>query len=143
MINLTNPLGKDNPRWPIGNATETIKVPYAGPPASRCTALPITGLSGHPPVTVGDAIRTGYGVVVAWLIGLPRRAGRHLYAMNDNEARWHGWQVTETLGGLGRRYRDLKFETLKTDTALRRDEIAGGAHRIGPDDNGRPLSGAR
>jgi hypothetical protein len=143
MINLTNPLGKDNPRWPIGNATETIKVPYAGPPAPRGVAIPITGVSDHPPVAVGDAIRTGCGIVAAWLIGLPRRAGRSLFAMNDNEARWHGWQVTETLGGLGRRYRDLGFETLKTDSALRRDEITGGSNRIGPDDDDRPLSGER
>jgi hypothetical protein len=140
MINLTNPLGKDNPRWPIGNATETIKVPYAGPPAPRGVAMPIAGVPAHPPVAVGDAIRMECGIVAAWLIGLPRRAGRHLFAMNDNEARWHGWQVTETLGGLGRRYRDLRLETLKTDTALRRDEVAEGADRIGPDDDGRPLS---
>lgn len=32
--------------------------------------------------------------------------------MNDTEAYWWGWQITKTLGGLGRRYRDIRFDTL-------------------------------
>ena len=32
--------------------------------------------------------------------------------MNDTEAYWRGWQITKTHGGLGRRYRDLRFDTL-------------------------------
>ena len=139
MINLTNPLGKDNPRWPIGNATETIKVPYAGPPLPRSLAVPGTGVSDRPPVAVGDAIRTGYSIVIAWLTGLPRRAGRHLFALNDDEARWHRWQVTETFGGLGRRYRDPGFVALNGAIAPRRDQITGDAIRSG--DDGCPLSG--
>jgi DnaJ-class molecular chaperone len=32
--------------------------------------------------------------------------------MNDTEAYWRGWQLTKTLAGLGRRYRDTRFGTL-------------------------------
>lgn len=113
MINGTNMLGKGNPSWPISNALETKTVP--------------------------DAFRAGCGVIVAWLIGLPRRAGRHLFAMNDEEARWHRWEVTETHHGLGRQYRDPAFEALKADATLRRDEITGNAAL--PDHNGCPLGG--
>jgi hypothetical protein len=118
MINLTNPLGNDNPRWPIGNATETIKVPYSSLPAQRGPTVPITGISDPSPIAVGDAISAGCGIAAAWLIGLPRRAGRYLFALNDQEACWHSWQVTETFGGLGREYRDLRF-TLSLDATLR------------------------
>lgn len=119
MPNVTNLPRKDNPRWGISNAIETIRVPGA----HLCT------------------IGTGYGVLVAWVIGVPRRAGRRLFAIKDEEARWHRWQVTETLGGLGRRYRDPRFDALKADESLHRHEISDGA--IGPDDTGCPLNGER
>ena len=32
--------------------------------------------------------------------------------MNDAEAYWRNWQITRTQGGLGRRYRDPRFDTL-------------------------------
>jgi DnaJ-class molecular chaperone len=32
--------------------------------------------------------------------------------MNDTEAYWWGWQITKTLGSLGRNYRDIRFEAL-------------------------------
>jgi hypothetical protein len=57
----------------------------------------------------GDAIRWAAGIVASWLAGLPRRAGRRLFAMNDREAGWRGWQVIELSGGLGRQYRDMRF----------------------------------
>lgn len=82
MINSTNMLTKNNPRWPARNAQETVKVPGLG----RAVVL-----------------------AAAWLAGLVRRAGRRLFAMNDLEARWRGWQVTELAGGLGRQYRDARF----------------------------------
>jgi hypothetical protein len=114
MFNVTNRPGIDNPRWPIGNAMETIKVPTGQPfPYGPVPRL----------VTATDAFRSATVIAVAWLIGLPRRAGRHLFAMNDEEARWHHWQVTETLGGLGRQYREPAFEALKADPTLRSDEL--------------------
>jgi hypothetical protein len=123
VVNGTNMLGKDNPRWGISNAIETIRVPGA----HLCAPL--------------GSIGTGYGVIVAWLIGVPRRAGRRLFEMKDQEARWHRWQATETLGGLGRRYRDPRFDALKVDESLRRHEVPDSAIR--PDDTGCPLGGER
>jgi hypothetical protein len=32
--------------------------------------------------------------------------------VNDTEAYWWGWQVAKARGGLGRRYRDTRFDTL-------------------------------
>lgn len=84
MINGTNMLGKHNPRWPISNAQEKTKVPEL-----NAHVIPI---------------------VAAWLAGLPRRAGRRLFAMNDLEATWRNWQVIEVAGGLGRQYRDARFD---------------------------------
>jgi hypothetical protein len=124
VINGTNMLRKDNPRWPIGNAPETIKVPGLGVPPprgpaqdQRPAAMPAIGLAD-----AGGGIRRAAGLVAAWLAGLPRRAGRRLFAMNDLEAGWRGWQVIEIRGGLGRQYRDHRFDSLanvSADTPLR------------------------
>jgi DnaJ-class molecular chaperone len=35
-----------------------------------------------------------------------------MFAVNDEEAGWHGWQVQRRHAGLGRRYRDPMFDTL-------------------------------
>ena len=99
MINSTNVLGKHNPQWSIGNAPETIKVPDL-----RVTGVP----------NAGDAIRSAFAIAAAWLAGLPRRIGRRLFHMNDLEARWRGWQVIELHGGLGRQYRDRRFDLIST-----------------------------
>lgn len=49
---------------------------------------------------------------VDWLAYLLRRWGDRWFAMNDTEAYWRGWQITKTHGGLGRRYRAIRFDTL-------------------------------
>jgi hypothetical protein len=51
--------------------------------------------------------------LVSWLTGIPRRLGAQLFVMGDAEAGWHGWQITSLHGGLGRRYRDPLFATLR------------------------------
>ena len=127
MFYGSNLYRKDNPRWVISNATETPKVPDA---AFR---LPSPSGGWHPTASfacslaagVADCIRSACGIGIAWLVGLPRRAGTRLHAMNDAEARWSGWLVTERYGGLGRQYRDARFEALRHDPALRRDELRG------------------
>jgi hypothetical protein len=52
------------------------------------------------------------GVALDWVAYLLRRWGDRWFAMNDTEAYWWGWQITKTFGGLGRRYRDIRFDTL-------------------------------
>jgi hypothetical protein len=122
MINGTNLIGKHNPRWPIGNATETTKVPDAilavprGPaPTPEGPAVYEIRARDRLATAVGNAL----GIAVAWLRGLPRRAGRRLFAMNDAEAGWRGWQVTELTCGLGRQYRDLRFGSAAPDGEVR------------------------
>ena len=115
MVNGTNTLGKDNPRWPIGNATEQIKVPDSGSSqAPRGSTVPGAGVSDLPVTAAPDGLRAATAAVVTWLTGLPRRAGQRLFAMNDAEARWRGWQVIELTGGLARQYRDARFHTMRT-----------------------------
>lgn len=41
-----------------------------------------------------------------------RRWGDRWFANCDTEAHWWGWQISKTPGGLGRRYRDIRFDTL-------------------------------
>jgi hypothetical protein len=113
VINGTNLLGKDNPRWLIGNAAETIKVADAVLPVLRGPA-PGT-LAGIGRVSaVGDTLRIAGAIGIAWLIGLPRRLGNRLFALNDAEAGWRRWQVSELKSGLARQYRDARFATLGT-----------------------------
>jgi hypothetical protein len=38
--------------------------------------------------------------------------GERIFATTDAHARQHGWQVTTMHGGLGRRYRDHRFDVL-------------------------------
>jgi hypothetical protein len=113
VINGTNLLGKDNPRWLIGNAAETIEVADAVLPVLRGPA-PRTSAGIRPASAVGDKLRTAGAIGIAWLIGLPRRVGNWLFALNDAEAGWRGWQVTEQKSGLVRHYRDARFATLGT-----------------------------
>jgi hypothetical protein len=113
VINAINLPGKDNPRWGRSNAIETMRTPggHLRPPLGACATGVGWFASGS--ATAAGAIGTGYGRVVAWLAGLPRRAGRRLFAVNDAEARWHRWQVTELRGGLARSYHDPRFDLLR------------------------------
>jgi hypothetical protein len=123
MLNVTNPVGKDksrwpkdNIRWPKGNTAETPSVPdlyLAATTCGRCDR----------PASVAHTFCNASTLAAAWLIGLPRRAGRRLFAMNDAEAGWQRWLVTETLGGLGRQYCDARFDALRTDTAVRGEKL--------------------
>ena len=50
--------------------------------------------------------------LVAWMARLLNDFGHRLFADADATARQHGWQVTQLSGGLGRRYRDPRFDSL-------------------------------
>jgi len=128
MLNVTNPVGKDksrwpkdNVKWPKGNTAETIDV------TGLCLATTAWGRCDRP-TSVADVVNDASTLAAAWLIGLPRRAGRRLFTMNDAEASWRGWHVTENCGGLGRRYRDARFSVLPADPTLGRG-LCGNAVR--------------
>ncbi len=138
MLNVTNPVGKDKSRWPKdnlrcpkGNTAETIRVPDLYLAAT-------TWGRWDRPTSIADAVGSACTLATAGLIGLPRRAGRRLFAMNDAEAGWRGWQVTETLGGLGRRYRDARWDALAADFTLRRGDLGDGTD---PSSALRPVDG--
>ena len=48
-------------------------------------------------------------LLAEWLASLPHRLGARLFAMNDMEAGWRGWEVTELRCGLARSYHDSRF----------------------------------
>jgi hypothetical protein len=121
VFNPTNAPGKYNPAWPIGNALETRKVQVTG------GALGLTGaarrprppsLSRVPCPWAGAVFRSATASLAGWLASLPHRAGARLFAMNDTEAGWRGWEITELHGGLGRSYRDPRFDLLSAMRAL-------------------------
>jgi hypothetical protein len=100
VINISNYAGKDHPR---------------SKPAPRPSAVALVrDREGGRPVggPVRDAVGRAVGVALDWLASFLRRWGDRWFAMNDTEACWWGWQTTKTLGGLGRRYRDIRFDTL-------------------------------
>jgi hypothetical protein len=123
MSYRSNPSRKDNPRWAISNAAETTKVPSVASPLLTTVVTTWDHPGGTTPDSIGERARSLGGFAISWLIGLPRRAGARLYARNDEEAGWHGWQVTETFGGLGRQYRDARFDQLRLDPSIRRAEL--------------------
>lgn len=101
--------GKGNPTWPFSNAPETMTpwrndllqatAPRPGAPA---------GLAARAMTLITAAINE----IAARLADIPRRIGARLFLDLDEEAYWRGWQVTPLHGGLGRDYRDFRFETL-------------------------------
>ena len=128
MINGTSVLGKGNPRWPISNVAETRKVPAVGPPMLGSLTVPGAAIQERSAVGVTAALRSAAAFAVAWLTDLPRRLGNRLFVMNDAEAGWRGWEVTVTAGGLGRQYRDRRFNTL-------REELEAHGGRVEPNAN--------
>ncbi len=98
MINISNCTSVDNtPRLPVQlpGPTAATGAPTRTPASDRGSALAVAGR-----------------ILLSWLAGLPRRLGDRLFVMNDTEAYWRSWQITRTHGGLGRRYRDPRFDTL-------------------------------
>ena len=126
MFYGSNPYRKDNPRSGISNASETSRVPSRGSPLLMPAPTPPNQPGGHLPrgiaATVIEQVRSACGIASAWLIGLPRRAGRRLHAVNDTEAPRWGWLVIERRGGLVHQYRDARFDALRHDPTLRRDD---------------------
>ena len=72
---------EDKTRWPISKATET---------------------KGHA-VTI-------FAGLAAWLADILCHVGERLFLSCDEEAYWRGWEITPLRGGLGRSYRDPRFD---------------------------------
>jgi hypothetical protein len=50
--------------------------------------------------------------LVRWVAGGLRALGDRIFAANDAEARWRGWEITRRRAGLARTYRDPRFNAL-------------------------------
>ena len=110
MINISNFTSKDNPEWPP-QATISLERP-ARPRAPDQTANATVQASPASPARFGRILAIVGRVLLSWLAAVPRRLGDRLFVMNDTEAYWRGWQITKTHGGLARRYRDPRFDTV-------------------------------
>jgi hypothetical protein len=51
-------------------------------------------------------------VALDWLASFAPRWADRQFAICDTEASWWCWQISKTPGGLGRRYRDVRFGTV-------------------------------
>jgi hypothetical protein len=64
-------------------------------------------------ITAPATHRNLYPGVLADLISRPlRRQGDRMFATLDTEAYWRSWQITKSYAGVGRRYRDPRFDTI-------------------------------
>jgi hypothetical protein len=108
VINISNYVSKDNTPWlpvrPVRAAAAT------GAPARTAAEDRSPGRRAGQILALGGPL-VGR-ILLSWLAAVPRRLGGRLFAMNDAEAYWRDWQITRIHGGLGRRYRDLRFDTL-------------------------------
>ena len=115
MIKINNPTSEDNPPWLPGEFPGPTRTSLSGAPAG---AVPGAASSDtwtrlrRALVAAARAVSLAGRVMLSWLAALPHRLGDRLFAMNDAEAYWHTWQITSRLGGLGRRYHDLRFDAL-------------------------------
>jgi hypothetical protein len=111
VINSINLTTKDNPRWIIGFQPETT----AAPAPERSGLL----------AAIRDPFRIRMTAAAGWLAGISRRVGATLFAVNDAEAYWRNWEITQLHGGLSRRYRDHRFATLRATVPVPAESRGG------------------
>ena len=111
MINISNFTSKNNPPWVLAEPARPVRPPRPEAPDQGAAAAAQAG-SGSPCARFGAILLIVGRVLLSWLAAIPRRLGDRLFFMNDTEAYWRGWQITKTHGGLARRYRDPRFDTL-------------------------------
>jgi len=107
VINISNFTSKNNPRW---RPAEPVRPAQSQRPRAPDQTAGTTAQAG--PARFGRILVIVGRVLLSWLAAIPRRLGDRLFVMNDTEAYWRGWQITQTHGGLARRYRDPRFDTL-------------------------------
>ena len=115
MIKINNSTSENNLLWLLGEFSGPTRTSRPGAPAG---AVPAAASSDtwtrlrRGLVAAVRAVPLPARVLLSWLRALPRRLGDRLFAMNDAEAYWRNWQMIRMHGGLGRRYREPRFDTL-------------------------------
>jgi len=107
MINISNSTSKNNPQWRPADLASP-----AQPTQPRAPDRAADATAQASPARLGRILASVGRVLLNWLAAIPRRLGDRLFVMNDTEAYWRDWQITKTHGGLARRYRDPRFDTL-------------------------------
>lgn len=114
-MSKTSNLGfKDNPRV-VTMGYQTVCRPVADATLGRPVTMRLFRLAyaGVRAAFAGPLhVRSGPVLVGNWLADLVSRAGDLLFAANDREARWLGWDIQRRHAGLSRCYRDPRFDTL-------------------------------
>jgi hypothetical protein len=119
VINISTGAGKDNLRFPQAEDQEP-QPPAAVGPADRAGGR---SLGAH----IRAALAIVGTILVDWLADVAWCLGYRLFAMNDDEACWRGWQIIQLDGGLGRSYRDPRFDTLAECARCRGAGVNGDA----------------
>ena len=118
MIKISNFTSENKPPWLLGELSEPTRTSLSGAPAGAAQAAAssdtwtLRDRAGRALAGAVRAIGVAARVLLSWLAAIPRRLGDRLFAMNDAEAYWRSWQITSTHDGLGRRYRDPRFDAL-------------------------------
>jgi hypothetical protein len=118
MIEISNFTSENKPPSLLGKLSEPTPTSVSGTRAGAVQAAApsdtwtLRARAGRALANAARAMAIAARVLLGWLAGIPRRLGDRLFAMNDAEAYWRNWQITRTQGGLGRRYRDPRFDTL-------------------------------
>jgi hypothetical protein len=106
VLNISNITGENNPHI---RAVQMITSEFDTWTKTVARTSARTQLGRLPAFVATGAVLAAY--YLTNLTNLPRRFSDHLFAMNDSEACWRGWQIAKAHGGLTRRYRDPKFDT--------------------------------
>jgi hypothetical protein len=121
---MTTPVGPTRPSGPAGLARAGARRPglaatgfrglraLAGAGRILAAAGRILASTGRILATAGRVLATAGQIFLSCLAAFPGRLGGRLFVMNDTEAYWRDWQIIKTHGGLGRRYRDPRFDLL-------------------------------
>jgi hypothetical protein len=122
VINISNFISEDNPPRPPGGAAGRLTSAGATRAASRSAGARDGDARARFPDTwtrirdtwtrIRNAVTVVAWALAGWVSSIPRRWLDRLFEMNDAEAYWRGWQIVKVRGGLGRRYRDPRFDTL-------------------------------
>jgi hypothetical protein len=119
VINISNYVGKDNPRGGPAPAGRTGAPSESGGPRRSKGLKAASGSGGRPGAReraglrrVWEAFALAVGIALDWLAYFLRRWGDRRFAVADTEAYWWGWQISKTHGGLGRCYHNSRFDTL-------------------------------
>jgi hypothetical protein len=121
MIKISNTTRENKPPWPRGELSGPTQTSLSGAAEAAASSDTWTfrARAWRALANAVRAVAVAARILLSWPTAIPRRLGDRLFTMNDNEAYWRSWQITKTHGGLGRRYRDPRFDTLAECTKCR------------------------